>query len=162
LPLLAFSCALAAPLLATLRMRFRRGFPALALLALTTTLATTAIIPALRMARRWRSDVTTRAAFYGLPPVVDSLPSGSTILNLGPQQYNHGLAGDCVCNRVVIKWELPDTITPAAVRRIAPDVVVTDNVVDRSMERLLREMGLVRFYADRPSREEGVALWARK
>ena len=43
----------------------------------------------------------TRSAFYGYPEMLDRLPSGSTVVNLGHRTYNYSLFGGMHQNRVI-------------------------------------------------------------
>lgn len=47
------------------------------------------------------SRQVTRAAFYEYPPLVDELPTGSTILNLGSRTWHYPLFGKTLQNRVI-------------------------------------------------------------
>lgn len=47
------------------------------------------------------SKQITRAAFYEYPPVLDNLPAGSTILNLGSRTWHYPLFGSRLHNRVI-------------------------------------------------------------
>ncbi|MBB3223751.1 hypothetical protein [Pseudoduganella umbonata] len=47
------------------------------------------------------SQQTTRSAFYEYPPLVDSLPAGTTILNTADRIWHYPLFGAALSNRVV-------------------------------------------------------------
>ncbi|MGH7556059.1 MAG: hypothetical protein ACREMQ_23905 [Longimicrobiales bacterium] len=161
-PLLVLSCALTVPLLTRLRASAQQGLRVLVPLAIATTAIMTTSVPAINLARRARDGMPARASFYGLPAFVDSLPVGSRILNLAAKPYNYGLAGECLCYRIINSFEFWSPWPNAALAGANPDYVLVSIETEPRVRAALADAGfqLVRKNLVGSSRRE-VEMLAR-
>ena len=72
---------------------------------------------------RLRTGDPSRAAFYGLPDLIDHLPRGTRILG-APEVMNFGMAGPRLDLRLFANFEAPAPWTPDVIRRLDIDYVV--------------------------------------
>jgi hypothetical protein len=161
-PLLVLTCALTAPLLTKLRATAPRGLGVLVPLAIATTAVMATSVPAINLARRARDGMPARASFYGVPEFVDSLPVGSRILNLAPEHYNYGLAGECLCHRIINSFEFWTPWPMAALAGANPDYVLVSFQTEPHIRAALADAGFQIVWRNPGgSNSAGVELLAR-
>lgn len=100
LPVMALSCALAAPMLSELLDKSRRVLIFLCLAGVVISGLYCSVGPVQRLARRFRGHDWSRAAYYGYPRLLDRLPPGSRILNWNPPPWDFILVGAGLTNSV--------------------------------------------------------------
>jgi hypothetical protein len=98
LPVMALSCALAAPLLAELLARSRRALLALCFAGLLMNAAYCLAGPVQRMARQFERRDWSRSTYYGYPPILDHLPPGSRVFDHHNRVWASMLAGAGLTN----------------------------------------------------------------
>ena len=140
IPLIAFGCALSAPLLGYLISQRRRSFGALLVVSLATTSLISASQPAHSLLARARIWTWTRAVYYGVPAVVDDFPSGSCVLNSANFMASFALTGKRLSNRVITIFERPSPLTVEFLNRRGVDYVVKSGARDED-DLLLSELG---------------------
>jgi len=88
---------IATPLTSLLLDRMGKAFPRILPAVVTIAFATTAVVaglpPAHALAGRIKDRVWTRADFYEIPDIIDTLPPGSRILNLASPYATYPLFG---------------------------------------------------------------------
>jgi hypothetical protein len=124
LPILVLSCLLSAPAFDSLESLGQRMYRLLYLGALSVTLAILGFAPLYTIGATLRNRTWSRSAFYAYPSVVDQLPAGSRILNLGDPQANFPLSGANLTNRVIAAHEAPRILTTEYLRINRVDYVV--------------------------------------
>lgn len=146
IPLLAVSVLLAVPPLVDRLSPYRYLGPVI-LAASLVVAAVAGFLPAHDLLSRIRHDRWDRAFSYGYPPLLDSLPPGTTVWNASARDAdNYSLAGAGLANRIVPD-EWGEGRTPAEmITRHGIDVVV-----DRypfTMDEALTELGATLLYDD--------------
>ncbi len=141
LPMILLSTILAAWFVERVAYRYPRWLG----VALTTSLSVTGIVatlmPAKNMLGRFKDSVQDRSTFYEIPSMVDTLPTGSIILNLDAHTKNYALSGILRTNQVVgpSAWEqkLASQSDPSresrhldAVADFAPDYIFVSGLED--------------------------------
>lgn len=107
LPLIVLGPVVAAPFVARMSRAFPRGSLAMLVSSLAITSAIAVVSPVRSFAGRVRDGQWGRAAFYEIPPVIDSLEPGSRILSLAPAPLAYPLLGANLTNEVLhgVYWE---------------------------------------------------------
>lgn len=109
-------CGLAGPFIQAYRVRAPRAFAALWVTALGTGAAITSLVPLTALGYRVARGERDRASSYDLPPWLDRLPAGSTVINLNPsREYfnNFALAGRHLGTTVVPYWRALESLPTA-------------------------------------------------
>ena len=130
LPLILLMVPVAALLIDRLIARFPKATTLLLTLSLTATACIATLQPAKSLLGRLRDGGWDRAAFYEMPPLVDSLPAGTRILNLVTNEATYPLLGEHLSNVVItsLHWRLLTKgkgISAAALRKHRIDYVCT-------------------------------------
>lgn len=126
-----FMCAVAcAPLLTWLWRRAEWSAVPLTLAAVSLSCAMIGLWPAKNLLGRLRDNALNRAAVYELPANFESLPPGSTILNLGRETQNYALTGShhqyhVLDSQHAHAFQLNQQITPNRLRHHPFDYVLT-------------------------------------
>lgn len=114
IPLMALAVILSAFLIDLLLKQQSRLFGLLLIATFATTSVIAAFIPLRNLLGRVYRGENTRAEIYYYPPIIDELPKGSTVLNLGRLHLNNfALAGKNLTNKVIPIFLLPLYRTPA-------------------------------------------------
>jgi hypothetical protein len=103
IPALALGCGLTAPVFARLISAKSRIFKVLILSSLSVTCAMLLAWPLYDLQKRIQSGVWKRSSEYNYPSLIDQLPKGSVIWNIGNQLNNFPLAGQYLSNKVIPK-----------------------------------------------------------
>lgn len=108
IPVMAFACILAAPLIDVFLRYKAQFFGILVISSFATTSLILALTPARSLLGRIIRGEWTRAEIYNYPQIFDDLPHGSTILNLGRLHLNNfALSGKHLSNKVIPFFEQP-------------------------------------------------------
>ena len=137
--MIAAGCIIAAPLFDEIRLRRSRLAGGLLVVSLGVGSLILAVRPLTEFGGRLYFDRWSRSEVYQVPAILDTLPIGSTVLNLNTRtEYhynNYSLAGDLLTNRVLgARLDAPHGLAADTLREL--DV---DYVADRL--GLLREGG---------------------
>jgi len=147
IPLIAFGCALSAPLLGSLIRQRRTWFGALLVVSLATTSLISAFQPAHSLLARARIWTWTRAVYYGVPAAVDDFPSGSCVLNSANFMASFALTGKRLSNRVITFFERPAPLTAEFLDRHGVDYVVKMGARDKD-DLMFAELGAKLIFED--------------
>ena len=101
LPMIILSVLCAMVLIQRVARRRPRWVMGLLAASLTVTGAAAVLLPGKEFLGRVRDDVWTRHEFYEIPPMINRLPAGSTIVNVNAHIRNFALLGENLTNRVV-------------------------------------------------------------
>ncbi|NIR48836.1 phospholipid carrier-dependent glycosyltransferase, partial [candidate division KSB1 bacterium] len=108
IPLMAFTVILSVPLIDLLLKLHPRFLGLLLIATFATTSIISAFIPLRSLLGRVYRGEKTRAEIYHYPPVIDELPKGSILMNLGRLHLNNfALAGKRLSNKVIPIFLLP-------------------------------------------------------
>lgn len=124
LPLFALACILTAPLFDLLIRRQLRIFRCLIICSIITTCTISAFIPTHSLLKRIRTDTWQRAEVYRYPPLLDQLPKGAVVWNLGGSTKSFPLAGKHLSNRVIPHNWAGRQSAPEFIRREEIDYIV--------------------------------------
>jgi hypothetical protein len=123
LPLLPVATALGSPVWDRIRATHRRAFSVLLAACFIATAMLASLEPIHSLGGRLRTGDPGRAAFYGLPDLIDHLPRGTRILG-APEVMNFGMAGPRLDLRLFANFEAPSPWSPDVIRRLDIDYVV--------------------------------------
>ncbi|EKV32795.1 hypothetical protein C882_1633 [Caenispirillum salinarum AK4] len=130
---------LVAPLVAEAAGRWRTGLVGVGAAACVLMLAVLASREAMTAGSQFvASSRFDRHAFYDYPQGIDSLPPGSTVLNLGPRARNYMLRGESLENRVIGFYRLRTTLEATGAAGGTPEH--------------LRALGVTHIYTQGPRR----------
>ncbi len=105
LPLVLLSAVIPCGMLDGFRVKARRWLVPVLSMALLVTGAVASLKPAHAFLGRARDGVWARSSFYQVPPLVDALPPGTRILNLGSMSSVYALMGRHLTNEVISPWQ---------------------------------------------------------
>jgi hypothetical protein len=138
LPVFVLAVILSTPFFEVLELGATRLYRLVYVLVFTVTACIIVFEPLYTMTPTGRYHSWSRAAYYGYPPIIDSLRPGSTVLNLGDETLNFALAGSSLTNRVIPSWERPPLLTADFLRSRHVDYIVeklagekADSMVDK-------------------------------
>jgi len=108
LPLVLLAVSVSAPIFDRLIEHRPRATLTLVSLSLACTAGIATLKPAKEFLGRLRDGVEDRATFYEIPPMIDRLPVGARVLNLGLNEANYPLLGKDLTNVVITPshWRL--------------------------------------------------------
>lgn len=124
LPIFVLAVILSAPFFEVLELRPTRLYRLVYVLAFTVTACILMFEPLYTMTQTVRNHLWTRAAYFGYPPIIDTLKPGSRVLNMGPETLNFALAGSRLTNQVIPSWERPPLLTADFLRSRHVDYIV--------------------------------------
>lgn len=119
------ACVLTAPFF-DLILKVRTGLlNGLIISSVLLTSIVSTLVPAHALLGRIRSSAWERAEMYEYPPLIDRLPKGSVILNLGaPETFNFALAGNELSNRIIPRFWVEEQNLDRVILRYDIDYIV--------------------------------------
>ncbi|MGB2984358.1 MAG: hypothetical protein WBE26_00630 [Phycisphaerae bacterium] len=105
LPLVLLSVVAASGMLDGIGARGRRCVVPVLSVALLVTAAVATLKPVHSFVGRVKDGVWARSSFYQVPTVLDDLPPGTRILNLGSMSSVYALMGRHLTNHVISPWQ---------------------------------------------------------
>lgn len=101
IPLLALACSLTAHLFAVFISKRSQVFRCLIFFSVGITCMIAVAVPVHELLGRIVTGDWDRASVYRYPQLIDQLPEGSVVWNLGPQTNNFPIAGKNLSNKVI-------------------------------------------------------------
>lgn len=112
IPIMVLACVLAVPFIEKVVQSKYAWINLLLIVSFATTSIIAGFFPLKNLLGRIYRGEYTRAEIYHYPPIIDELPKGSTILNLGRLHLNNfALAGKHLSNKVIPVFMLPYYVT---------------------------------------------------
>lgn len=124
LPVFLFMVILSAPFFEILELGAARLYKLVYVLVFTVTACVIMFEPLYTITQTVRYHSWSRAAYFGYPPIIDTLRPGSKVLNLASETLNFALAGSGLTNQVIPGWERPSPLTPDFLRSRQVDYIV--------------------------------------
>jgi hypothetical protein len=144
LPMIAILCVMTTPWLTDVRVARPRIVAGLLLTGAVVFGKMASLDPAVRLASRIRHQTWSRDRFYGVPPLVDSLPACAAAVNFNPPREfwsNFALAGHRLTNRVIPPWEARDFLDGPPAGPCPIYVFDREPFLDASAEARLTSIG---------------------